>query len=66
MGKIHAVRRDGQVVTNVEAFRQLYEAAGRGWVYSFAKVPALKWIVDRWLHPVSLCYIWASWLQLCA
>lgn len=47
MGKIHAVRRDGQVVTNVEAFRQLYEAAGRGWVYSFAKIPPLRWLVDR-------------------
>lgn len=46
MGKIHAIRRDGQVVTNVEAFKQLYEAAGRGWVYSFAKIGPLRWLAD--------------------
>lgn len=42
MGKIHAIRRDGGIVTNVEAFKQLYEAAGRGWVYSFARIGPLK------------------------
>ncbi|KAK9811054.1 hypothetical protein WJX73_009515 [Symbiochloris irregularis] len=52
MGKIHAIRRDGGIVTNVEAFKQLYEAAGRGWVYSFARIGPLKsaaeWVYNVW------------------
>ncbi|KNA08466.1 hypothetical protein SOVF_162300 [Spinacia oleracea] len=37
MGKIHAILSDGTVVTNVEAFRKLYEAVGLGWVYAITK-----------------------------
>ncbi|KAI3777586.1 hypothetical protein L1987_47386 [Smallanthus sonchifolius] len=37
MGKIHAIMSDGTIVTNVEAFRKLYEAVGLGWVYAITK-----------------------------
>ncbi|KAF6154686.1 hypothetical protein GIB67_000570 [Kingdonia uniflora] len=37
MGKIHAILSDGTVVTNVEAFRKLYEEVGLGWVYAITK-----------------------------
>ena len=42
MATIHAVRRDGRVLSGVEVFRALYEAVGLGWVYGFLRVPALK------------------------
>ena len=32
MGKIHAILPNGEVVTNIEVFRRLYEAVGLGWV----------------------------------
>ncbi|XP_047312030.1 uncharacterized protein At5g50100, chloroplastic [Impatiens glandulifera] len=37
MGRIHAILSDGTVVTDVEAFRKLYEAVGLGWVYAITK-----------------------------
>eukprot|EP00850_Spirogloea_muscicola_P018783 SM000176S03114 [mRNA] locus=s176:77550:79505:+ [translate_table: standard] len=47
MGRIHAVLKDGTVVTNVEAFRKLYEAVGLGWVYAITKVEPLASIADK-------------------
>ena len=57
MGKIHAIRKDGGVVTNVEAFKQLYEAAGRGWVYSFAKIGPLKSAAEWCAHFEVACSV---------
>ncbi|XP_066344816.1 uncharacterized protein At5g50100, chloroplastic-like isoform X3 [Miscanthus floridulus] len=37
MGRIHAILSDGTVVTDVEAFRKLYEEVGLGWVYAVTK-----------------------------
>ncbi|XP_038679333.1 uncharacterized protein At5g50100, chloroplastic isoform X2 [Tripterygium wilfordii] len=37
MGRIHAILSDGTVVTDVEAFRRLYEQVGLGWVYAITK-----------------------------
>ncbi|CAN6269680.1 unnamed protein product [Urochloa humidicola] len=37
MGRIHAILSDGTVVTDVEAFRRLYEEVGLGWVYAVTK-----------------------------
>ncbi|PRQ16010.1 hypothetical protein RchiOBHm_Chr7g0179601 [Rosa chinensis] len=37
MGNIHAILSDGTVVTDVEAFRKLYEQVGLGWVYAITK-----------------------------
>ncbi|KAI8529000.1 hypothetical protein RHMOL_Rhmol12G0191900 [Rhododendron molle] len=37
MGRIHAILSDGTVVTDVEAFRKLYEAVDLGWVYAITK-----------------------------
>jgi predicted DCC family thiol-disulfide oxidoreductase YuxK len=34
MGRIHAIRRGGEVLTNIAAFRALYEEVGLGWVYA--------------------------------
>ncbi|CAL5374832.1 unnamed protein product [Camellia sinensis] len=37
MGRIHAILSYGTVVTDVEAFRRLYEAVDLGWVYAITK-----------------------------
>ncbi|KAM7479933.1 hypothetical protein LguiA_028146 [Lonicera macranthoides] len=46
MGRIHAILSDGTVVTDVEAFRRLYEAVGLGWVYAITKYEPISTIVD--------------------
>ncbi|XP_076947600.1 uncharacterized protein At5g50100, chloroplastic [Bidens hawaiensis] len=46
MGKIHAIMSDGTIVTNVEAFRKLYEAVGMGWIYAITKYEPVATIVD--------------------
>ncbi len=47
MDKIHAILDGGEVVTNIEVFRRVYEVLGMGWVYSFSKVPILGKIADK-------------------
>jgi predicted DCC family thiol-disulfide oxidoreductase YuxK len=42
MEKIHAIERDGRVITGIEVFRRLYEAVGLGWVYSATKNKAVE------------------------
>ncbi|XP_057517733.1 uncharacterized protein At5g50100, chloroplastic [Amaranthus tricolor] len=46
MGRIHAILADGTVVTDVEAFRKLYEAVGLGWVYAITKYEPISSIAD--------------------
>jgi predicted DCC family thiol-disulfide oxidoreductase YuxK len=47
MGRIHAVRADGQVLKNVEVFRQIYQVLGLGWVYAATRGPVIGPVVDR-------------------
>ncbi|GMH01308.1 hypothetical protein Nepgr_003147 [Nepenthes gracilis] len=46
MGRIHAILSDGRVVTDVEAFRRLYEAVDLGWVYAITKYEPIATIAD--------------------
>ncbi|CBI15080.3 hypothetical protein AAG906_001574 [Vitis piasezkii] len=46
MGRIHAIQSDGTVVTDVEAFRRLYEEVGLGWVYAITKYKPIATIAD--------------------
>jgi predicted DCC family thiol-disulfide oxidoreductase YuxK len=39
MSTIHAIRRDGTVVTGPVALRALYDAVGWGWVAAFMALP---------------------------
>ncbi|XP_051133040.1 uncharacterized protein At5g50100, chloroplastic [Andrographis paniculata] len=55
MGRIHAVLSDGTVVTDVEAFRKLYEAVGLGWVYAVTKYEPIASIAD------SIYGVWAKY-----
>ncbi|CAI5955974.1 unnamed protein product [Closterium sp. NIES-64] len=55
MGSIHGIRRDGTVVTGVEAFREFYEAVGLGWVYAITKFPPVGALAD------AVYEIWAKY-----
>ena len=55
MGRIHAITNQGEIITNVEVFRRVYEELGMGWVYAVTKLPILGAIADY------LYGIWAKW-----
>lgn len=55
MGRIHAIRADGTIITNVEVFRQVYEILGMGWIYAATRWPLVGPLVD-WAYGV-----WADW-----
>lgn len=55
MGRIHAIKDDGEIIQNLEVFRQVYEVLGMGWVYAITKLPILGTIAD------FLYGIWANW-----
>ncbi|KAK7317207.1 hypothetical protein RJT34_01230 [Clitoria ternatea] len=55
MGRIHAILSDGTVVTDVEAFRKLYEHVGLGWVYAITKYEPIAKIAD------SIYGVWAKY-----
>lgn len=46
MGRIHAVRQDGEVISGVRVFREAYEAVDLGWVYTLTKFPPILWFVE--------------------
>ncbi len=47
MARIHAVRSDGTVITNVAVFREVYEVLGIGWLYAPTRWPLIGPLVDR-------------------
>ncbi|KAK4803641.1 hypothetical protein SAY86_003458 [Trapa natans] len=55
MGRIHAILSDGTVMTDVEAFRKLYEYVGLGWVYAITKYKPVATLAD------SVYGIWAKY-----
>ncbi|XP_061369643.1 uncharacterized protein At5g50100, chloroplastic [Gastrolobium bilobum] len=55
MGRIHAILSDGTVVTDVEAFRKLYEQVGLGWVYAITKYEPIAKVAD------SIYGVWAKY-----
>lgn len=52
MRHIHAVTRDGEVVTGMDVFRRVYAAIGMEWVYTLTKLPFMgstfDWLYDVW------------------
>ncbi|XP_019055085.1 PREDICTED: DEAD-box ATP-dependent RNA helicase 22 isoform X2 [Nelumbo nucifera] len=55
MGRIHAIMADGTVVTDVEAFRRLYEEIGLGWVYAITKYKPIATLAN------AIYGIWAKY-----
>ena len=54
MERIHAVRRDGTVITDVAVFREAYRLINLGWIYRPTTWPVIGSFVD-WLYN-----IWAA------
>lgn len=52
MTKMHAVKQNGEVITGVAVFRELYDAVGMGWLYRFTEFPiigpAVDSLYDKW------------------
>ena len=51
MGRIHAILPDGTIITDIEAFRYVYEVLGMGWVYAITKLPIVGKIAN-WLYSI--------------
>ncbi len=58
MGRIHAVLPDGEIVQNVEVFRQTYDILGIGWIYAITKIPFVGRLAD------ALYGVWADYRLL--
>ncbi len=58
MGRIHAVLPDGEIVQNVEVFRQTYDILGLGWIYAITKIPLFGRLAD------ALYGVWADYRLL--
>ncbi|BBN11869.1 hypothetical protein MPTK1_5g15440 [Marchantia polymorpha subsp. ruderalis] len=55
MGRIHAILRDGTILTNVAAFKRLYEEVGLGWVYAVTNFEPVGKLAD------SVYSFWAKY-----
>ena len=51
MERIHAIRRDGTVITNVAVFREAYQLINLGWIYRPTTWPLLGSFID-WLYNI--------------
>jgi predicted DCC family thiol-disulfide oxidoreductase YuxK len=58
MGRIHAVLPNGEIVRDVEVFRQIHDLLGIGWIYVVTKLPFVGRLVD------ILYGIWADYRLL--
>ena len=58
MGRIHAVLPNGEIIQNVEVFRQTYDILGIGWIYAITKLPLVGGLAD------ALYGIWADYRLL--
>jgi len=47
MGTIHAIRSDGEVLTGVRVFRELYDAVGLGFVYAVTRNPTVERLANK-------------------
>ena len=46
MARIHAIKADGTVLTDVAVFREAYRLIGLGWLYAPTRWPVLGPVVD--------------------
>ena len=58
MGRIHAVLPNGEIVRDVEVFRQIYDILGIGWIYAVTKLPLVGRLADL------LYGVWAEYRLL--
>ncbi len=55
MGRIHAILPNGDIVRNVEVFRQIYDILGIGWIYAVTRLPLVGGLAD------ALYGVWADY-----
>ncbi len=55
MGRIHAIKSSGEVLKDVQVFREAYRLVGLGWVYAPTTWPILGTFVDEFYK------LWARW-----
>ena len=55
MGSIHAIKASGEVIKNVDVFREAYRIVGLGWIYAPTTLPVLGPIVDQ------VYQLWTRW-----
>ena len=55
MGRIHAIRADGTVVSDLAVFREAYALVGLGWLLAPSGWPGLSWLAD------AAYGLWARW-----
>jgi predicted DCC family thiol-disulfide oxidoreductase YuxK len=58
MGRIHAILPTGEIVRDVEVFRQIYDILGIGWIYAVTKLPLIGRLADL------LYGVWADYRLL--
>ena len=58
MGRIHAMLPNGEIVRDVEVFRQIYDILGIGWIYAVTKLPLVGRLADL------LYGVWAEYRLL--
>ncbi|MCH9685299.1 MAG: DUF393 domain-containing protein [Deltaproteobacteria bacterium] len=46
MGTIQGRDEQGEWITGVEVFRQLYRAVGLGWLVRITRLPGVRWVLD--------------------
>ena len=46
MDRIHAIKLNGEIIKDVEVFREAYRLIGLGWIYYPTKLPVFKNIID--------------------
>tara|TARA_Y100001968_G_scaffold191641_1_gene175568 strand:+ start:452 stop:850 length:399 start_codon:yes stop_codon:yes gene_type:complete len=55
MEKIHALKSDGSLITDIQVFQEAYKLIGLGWIYAPTKLP----IVDNLIE--SIYRLWAKY-----
>ena len=55
MGRMHAITSRGEILKDVQVFREAYQLVGLGWVYAPTKWPVLGGLIDE------LYKLWARW-----
>ena len=55
MGRVHAITSSGEVLKDIEVFREAYRLVGLGWVYAPSTWPISKYLID------SLYRLWSLW-----
>tara|TARA_Y100001968_G_scaffold155193_1_gene141734 strand:- start:332 stop:724 length:393 start_codon:yes stop_codon:yes gene_type:complete len=46
MKRIHALKRDGSVIKDINVFQEAYSLIGLGWIYAPTKLPILDKVFD--------------------